>query len=669
LSDPAGQDGERLYTLTGAPGRGKTHLALEVAHAVWESYAQGAWFVDLSSVGDPRLVAPRVLAVLDRGRRDSASPPSSAALASITARLSHWEALLVLDHCDQTMTACAELVRAILAGCPRVRVLATARQALGVEGERIWSVPALTVPPDDAMADLSNLAAFGAVRCFLAAAPALSISAENGAAVASLCRRLEGNPLALRLVAGQTGSVPPEVIVSRIERARTTIDSGEWEPGLRLALDWRYAGLGEAEQLLFRRLAVCRGGWSFSAAQALVSDMAIRPRNVQAYLERLAHGSLVKLLGEDAEPRYAMPATLRPYAAAQLAANGETKTARRLHLAWCLDFAETAVREADGPDAANWTGLEFEHDNMREALAWQSGTADGDEQRLRLAAALAGFRASWSHADEGRRDLERLLAEAVTAPPSVRARALHAAGRLAAGQGDLDGATVRYEQALALFEGAGDDASQAAVLSSWGNAALERGDLADAEAMYERSGELSRRGGDRKGEGESCNQLGLIAHTRGSLISAMAHYTRALSLFRRAAYRQGVALALLGQATVDTMAGDAADAARALRECLVFTEDLSGHSARPACLIVASAIAGRSGDAAWAARLLGAASTVSRASSALIPPVYRGLASQWEQAARHAIGAERFEAAWEAGSDLEAGESAAEARRYLAAIG
>jgi non-specific serine/threonine protein kinase len=365
-----------------------------------------------------------------------------------------------------------------------------------------------------------------------------------------------------------------------------------------------------------------------------------------------------------------MPATLRPYAAAQLAANGETKTARRLHLAWCLDFAEAAAREADGPDAADWTArLEFEHDNMREALAWQPGTADGAEQRLRLAAALAGFRTSWSHADEGRRDLERLLAEAVTALPSVRAGALHAVGRLAAGQGDLDGAAARYAQALALFEGAGDGASQAAVLSSWGNIALERGDLAVAEAIYERSGELSRRGGDRKVQGESSNQLGLIALTQGSLINAMAHYTRALTFFRRAAYRQGIAQALLGQATVDTMAGEAADAARALRQCLVFSEDLRGQSAWPAGLVVASAIAGRRGDAIWAARLLGAALTMSRTSNALMPPVYRGLASRWEQAARHALGAERFEAAWEAGTDLEAGECAAEARRYLAEIG
>ncbi|MGH2388219.1 MAG: ATP-binding protein, partial [Chloroflexota bacterium] len=623
-----------------------------------------------SSVRDPWLVAPRVLSVLDRERRGDSPSSSGATPASITVRLSHWEALLVLDHCDQTMAACTELVSAILAGCPRVRVLTTAREPLGVEGERVWTVPALTVPPDDVLVEVRDLSAFSAVRCFSAAAPTLSVSAENEAAVASLCRLLGGNPLAIRLVAGQAGSVPPEVMVTRIEQVRTTADADNWEPGLRLALDWCYSRLSEAEQLLFRRLAVCRGGWPFSAAQALVGDTAIHPRDVRAHLERLAHGSLVAPLGEGAEPRYTMLEAPRRYGAEQLVATGETKTARRLHLAWCLEFAETAARETDGSEAADWSArLEAEHDNLREALAWQPGTAEGDEQRLRLAGALEWFRALRGHADEGRRDLERLLAAIVTATPSVRARALHAAGRLAARQGDLESAPAHYQTALALFERASDPVGQAAALSSWGNALLERGDLAGAEAMYERSGDLSRRDEDRKSEGESCNQLGLIALTRGSLIQAMAYYTQALSMFRRAESRRGVALALLGQAAVDTTAGDATDAARALRECLALFEGLSEYSSRQACLIVASAIAGRRGDAAWTARLLGAAAALGRASSRPLAPVYGDLASSWEREARHVLGTVRFEAEWEAGSDLEAGESAAEARTYLAEIG
>ncbi len=657
---------ERLFTLTGAPGIGKTRLALEAAHAVWEAYAQGAWFIDLSSTRDPWLVAPRVLSVLDRGRPSGPTPPPDDIPATVTARLVHWEALLLLDHCDETAAACAELARTILAQCPRVRILATAREPLGLEEEHVWPVPPLNAPDGDAGAEAGDLSTLSAIRCFVAAAPALALSAENGDAVADLCRRLGGNPLALRLVAGEVGNLPPEAILSRIDRAHPTIDAGELGLGLRAGLELRYSRLGEGEQLLFRRMAVGRGGLPLSAAFALVSDTAARPRDIRAQLERLVHGSLLLPLSEGSETRYGMLEPLRVYAAEQLAARGETTTTRRLHLAWCLELAEAAERGADGADTTEWsTRLDAEHDNMREALAWEAG-AVGDEQRLQLAASLEWYRTVRGHADEGRRDLERLLADVRTASPLIRAKARHALGRIIARQGDLDAATVHYGEALDLYERADDSFGQAAVLASLGNVVLDQQDLAGAEQLYERSVAWWRRAGNRAREADSLNQLGLIAFSRGNLINAMAYHTEALGVFRQAENRPGVMQALIGLAGIDAVSGDAANAARALREALRLFDVHGGNPFQP-CLIVTAALAADRGDAAWAAHFLGAASIGS--SQAPIATAYQDLAESCEHTARSTLGSDVFASEWEAGGDLDAEARTAEALSYLGGVG
>jgi non-specific serine/threonine protein kinase len=658
---------ERLFTLTGAPGIGKTRLALAAAHAVWEVYAQGAWFVDLSSVRDPRLVAPRVLSVLDRGRPLEPTPPSGDILAMVTARLAHWEALLLLDHCDETADACAELARTVLAECPQVRILATAHLPLGVEGEHEWAVAPLNAPPTAAGAEAGDLSTFSALECFVAAAPAFALSAENTDAVADLCRWLGGNPLALRLVAGEVGNLPPDIILTRIDCAGPPIAGGDLDPGLRAGLELRYSRLGEGEQILLRRLAVGRGGLPLSAALALVSDTGARPREIRAQLERLVYRSLLLPLTDGPETRYDMLEPLRVYGAEQLAARRETITTRRLHLAWCLETAEAAERGADGPDWLDWSArLDAEHDNMREALAWEAGEA-GDEQRLHLAAALGWYRTLHGHAAEGRRDLERLLAEVSTASLLVRAQARHALGRLVAHQGDLDMATMHYREALDQFEQADDHSGQAAVLASLGELLLDQNDLAGAERLYERSAEWWRRAGNQEREADSLNQLGLIAFGRGNPINAMAYYDDALRIFRQAENRRGILWSLIGQAGIDAVSGDAGNAARALREALQLLAVPSGNQLQ-LCLIVTAALAAGRGDAAWAAHFLGAASTAAHSSRMPLPRVYQDLAERWKQEARRALSHETFVSEWEAGGDLDAEASVAEALSYLGGI-
>ncbi len=252
----------------------------------------------------------------------------------------------------------------------------------------------LNAPPADARAEADDLSTFSAIECFVAAAPAFALSAENGDAVTDLCRWLEGNPLALRLVAGEVGNLPPEVILTRIDSTHPRIEAGDLGSGLRAGLELRYSRLGEGEQILLRRLAIGRGGLPLSAALALVSDTAARPRDIRAQLERLVYRSLLLPLSDGPETRYDMLEPLRVYAAEQLAARRETTPTRRLHLAWCLETAEAAERGAESGDTTDWSArLDAEHDNAREALAWEAGPT-GDEQRLQLAAALEWYRIS-----------------------------------------------------------------------------------------------------------------------------------------------------------------------------------------------------------------------------------------------------------------------------------
>ena len=460
LLAPAGA-GPRLVTLTGPGGGGKTRLALEAAAGRPDAagppggglgggpYPDGVWLVELAPLADGALVPRAALAAVG-GREGPGRPPLDALVEHLRPRA----ALLVLDNCEHLLEACAALADALLEACPGVRLLATSRAPLGVAGEAAWPVPPLPVParPETGAAapgpppDPAALARFAAVRLFVdraaAVRPGFALTAANAAAVAAICARLDGLPLALELAAARVRVLPPEQLLGRLDdRFRLLTGGGRGAPPrqqtLRDTVEWSHALLSAPERVLFRRLAVFAGGWTLEAAEAVGSGAGVSAADVLDGLTRLVDQSLVVAdAAADGTARFVLPETLRQYAQERLAASGEAAAVRSRHAAYYLALAEASRPPfAEHHDRAWLARLEREHDNLRAALAWTRPGGGAPERQgepetgPRLAAALWRFWWQRGHFTEGLGWLERMLS--APAGPAARARVLGGAGVLA----------------------------------------------------------------------------------------------------------------------------------------------------------------------------------------------------------------------------------------------
>ena len=433
----------RLVTLTGPGGTGKTRLALQAAAEVLEAHPDGVWLVELAALADPALVPQAVAAAV--GVREEPGRPLP---ATLTDALRPKRLLLVLDNCEHLLDACARLADALLRACPHVRVLATSREALGLAGETAWRVPSLTVPDvaDTQHApDVADVARYAAVRLFAdraaAVQPEFVLTDENAAAVAQICARLDGIPLAIELAAARVRVLPPRQLLERLDDRFRILTGGsrtalERHQTLRAAVDWSYDLLTEPERALFARLAVFAGGWTLEAAEQVGAGEGIESPEVLDLLTRLADQSLVVAQEQpDGTARYRLLESLRQYGRDKLAARAEAPAVRDRHLAHFLALAERADPGLYGPDAPAWIErLEVEHDNLRAALDWALGPAAGQGQAargLRLAGALEYFWFLRVHRREGLARLQQALAHTDDAPSAARAQALYSAGALA----------------------------------------------------------------------------------------------------------------------------------------------------------------------------------------------------------------------------------------------
>ncbi|MDX1530072.1 MAG: protein kinase, partial [Rhodothermales bacterium] len=400
----------RLVTLTGPAGTGKTRLAVEAARRIEHGFADGAAFVPLAPVRDPALVPSALAQALGV---EASGPALPDALADA---LRGCELLLVLDNFEQ-VTAAAPAVGALLGACPRLRVLATSRVPLRLSGEREAPVPPLAVPEPEATPDPDGLLAHAAVRLFVERAqavdPAFALTPENAAAVAALCARLDGLPLAIELAAARTKLFAPAALLARLGHrldllANRMHDRPARHHTLRQALAWSYDLLGPEEQRLYRRLGVFRGGCTIEAAEA-VAGLDGADDVLDGLAALVDHSLLRTTTGADGEPRFEMLETVRTFALERLAEAGERAEAQGAHAHHVLDLAERAAPELTGAEQGTWLDrLDAEHDNLRAAL--DAAEADGDTGLgLRLGTALWRFWLVRGHLAEGRRRLERLL--------------------------------------------------------------------------------------------------------------------------------------------------------------------------------------------------------------------------------------------------------------------
>jgi predicted ATPase/DNA-binding SARP family transcriptional activator len=450
--------GSRLLTLTGAGGCGKTRLALELGRQRGDDFADGVWPVELAALGEPALIGPAIAQALDT-RLASGRAPEVALAGHIGDR----QQLLLLDNCEHLVEPIAHLVEALLRHCPNLTVLATSREPLRIPGEVTWRVPSLSLPalasvslPEDSLkAESVRLFSVRAAQ----AAPGFELDAENAVAVATLCHRLDGMPLAIELAAARVGVLTPAQIVERLDDSLDLLSTGSRtamtrQQTLRATLAWSFELLDPDEQVLLCRLAVFAGSFGLDAAEEVCVQPPLRRSEAVALLGRLVDKSLVHVEGDSDERRFRLLETVRQYAIEQLAAAGERGAFEARHRAWYVELAEGDPTPAGDLPAPDWLQrLELERDNLRAALA-SALTADPQEA-LRLAVALWRFWLMRGYLAEG---YGRLVAALATAPEhtTARARALRAACLVGLRRGMQERIPEFGAESVAIFDALGD---------------------------------------------------------------------------------------------------------------------------------------------------------------------------------------------------------------------
>jgi predicted ATPase/class 3 adenylate cyclase/tetratricopeptide (TPR) repeat protein len=527
--------GARLVTIVGPGGIGKTRLTLHIAAAAIDACPDGVWFIELASIVDPALVPKAVAHAL--GLQEDANTPLVQALC---AHCASRRLLLVLDNCEHLVDACASLVDALLRAAPDARVLASSREALNVAGEQTYPLPPLALPdPQSSAADAERS---DAGRLFVERArlrqPAFALSERNVKAVAQICARLDGIPLALELAAARVGVLTVEAIAERLHDRFRLLTGGARaalprQQTLRALIDWSYDLLGEAEKTLFARLSVFAGGLSLPAAEEVCADRDLVPAAVLDLLTGLANKSLIVPDGDGT--RYRMLETIRDYARDRLQERGESVAVRQRHCDYFLGLAEDAEPHLEGgAEQPAWLShLEQEHDNLRAALGWSLDDPAGDEADLRLTGALYRFWAHRGHAIEGRQWCDAALARnAGHTGTRARAKALHASGTLTWRLGDITGARSQLELALALCRDLGDQIREGRVLSNLGGVAIHQADEAAAQTYLEQAVVIHRETGNRAMEARVLNNVAALAISRGQFAESEAPLARALALGR-----------------------------------------------------------------------------------------------------------------------------------------
>ena len=711
----------RLQTLTGSGGCGKTRLALKVVEGLLEDYPDGVWVVELAPLSDPKLVTQEVASVLGIREELGALPmsrvpsgmPSAASendslLNGLIDYLKSKQLLLIMDNCEHLIEACIKLVDVLLHACPNLKVLVASREALGIAGESTFRVPSLSLPDPGNMPALENLAKYESVSLFIdravAAVSTFRVTDRNAPAVAQICHRLDGIPLAIELAAARVRVLEVGEITNHLDDSFRLLTGGSRtalprQQTLRAMIDWSYNLLSEGERVLFNRLSVFMGGWTLEAAEAICEGEEIDTYEVLDLLTSLVDKSLVAAEGASSEDvgggkkRYRLLETVRQYARDKLLDSGESTGLRDDHLEWYLGLAEKAEPELRGPDQVEWLDtLEAEHDNLRTALEWSLGSEKGGSG-IRLAAALGWFLLMRYYIGEAREWLERVLSVKVDESASVqimsaRAKALGWAGLW--NQDDYPLARSRIEESVKIWREVGEKSGIAGSLCTLGIVVMDHGDLGPAKELLEESLSLYREVGDKWGITLSLEFLGMIVGGyEGDYETARTIYKESLPLVREIGDKRGIAAALIGLGDTMVRQGDHEEARALVEEALALQRELGNKQGTVVSLYVLGQVARGGGDyeqaeklfresiVTWVeldygpqeniiyrlealggvavaqgqpgrgARLLGAAEALRQTiSRTVVGPYDRANNDRSVAAARSELGEEAFEAAW-----------------------
>ena len=689
----------RLLTLKGGGGNGKTRLSLQVAADLLTGDGDGVWFVELAPLTDPALVPRAVADVL--GIKEQAEQPIQRTLVEA---LKPKRLLIVLDNCEHLIGACASLASDLLRFCPQVHILASSREALNVSGEQTYRVPSLSLPDPKKMQTVEALSQCEAVRLFVDRAQAVqssfAVTSASSLAVAQVCCRLDGIPLALELAAARVRSLSVEEINTRLDSrfrlltggARTALPR---QQTLRALIDWSYDLLTASEKTLLCRLSVFAGGWTLPSAEAVCANDGVEEWEVLDLVTALEDKSLVVVEQRGDRMRSRLLETVRQYAADRLLEGGEVAAARGRHCDYFLSQAEEADTGARGPEQGMWLDwFESEHDNLRAALDWCREEEAGAEAGLRLAKAMYRFWRVRGYLAEGQERLSAAVGHSgARQHPLERASALRVASGLEQVLGNLMAARALAEEALALFESTENARGGAGVLLTLGNVALMQDDFTGARAYYERGLPLYRKLGEQDGIARALGNLGVIMLMQGDLAGAKIICEESLTCLQKSGDKENSARALRNLGQIAYAQGEDAEARVRLEEAVALFHQIGARNVTlvgSLCLLGAVALrqghtqearmrlaeglrlAGEiednsvgaealeawaklclaEGQAAQAACLLGASAQTRRTSGILNDVASQAVLEADVLATKAALGEDAFHAAWAKGEQM-----------------
>lgn len=578
----------RLVTLVGPGGCGKTRLAIQIAEDSLSQYPDGIWLVELGGLSDAALIAQKAVSVLGLGE-ESERPP----LDILTNYLRVKNALLLLDNCEHLISACAQLAETLLQTCSNLSILATSRETLGIAGENALSIPSLSVPEPSLVSPIainlpSNLMAYEGVRLFIervvAVQPNFKLTNANALAVAQICYRLDGIPLAIELAAARVKALSVEQIAARLDDRFRLLTSGSRtalprHQTLQALIDWSYDLLDEEERVLLCRLSFFAGGWTLEAAETVCAGDAIQAHDVLDLLTHLVDKSLVLVEERNDETRYRALYTIQQYAREKLLQASDAARVRTRHLDFFVSVAETAESELRSARQLTWLNcLEVEHDNLRVALGWAQRSAE-PESGLRLAGALFWFWLLRGYTNEGRRWLEEMLTLAgESGRTRAHAKALWAIGFLAVGQGDLIAGRSRLDESLAIFREQDDQKGIADALLGLGRTAYYQGDYAAARSLYEESLSISEAAEYQWSGAQALSRLGMVILIQGDYAQARLHFEESVRRFRELGDKWSLSYSLNALGDEALRRGDYAIAQSVLEESLTIFQELGSKS-------------------------------------------------------------------------------------------
>jgi predicted ATPase/class 3 adenylate cyclase len=704
VCDLLGAEATRLLTLTGPGGIGKTRLALQAAADLLDEFPDGTYFVQLATLTEAELFISAVAETL--GVREIGEQPLDESLKDY---LHERRLLLLLDNFEQVLGA-APTVTELLTAAPGLKVLATSRAPLGLYGEHELPVPPLTLPDLKLQPPLERLTQYEAVGLFVerarAVKPDFKVTNESAPAVAEICVRLDGLPLAIELAAARIKMLPPKAMLQRLSSRLKLLTGGardlpERQRTLRATIEWSFALLNEGEQVLFGRLAVFSGGRTLEAIEAICDAEGDLPMEVFDGVSSLLDKSLLRQEeGPNGEPRFVMLETVHEFAREKLKESAEAEEINRAHAQYFLTLAEEANPELKGANQLEWLErLEAEHDNMRAALTWALKRKEV-EVALRLGGALWWFWSMRGYHSEGRRWLEEALAMDGRVSPEVRAMALAGVGELAFDQGDLDRAKEACQEGLELLEHEEGREAREAKLNllvwlgfvAWVREEYERakqlfeeglalsrersdtwwlatfllyvaivphylGDYERATELTEESMDLFREQGDKLSLAYCLNNLAMMVYSQGDLGRAAQLTEEAVALFRELGARGDVALGLYNLGWIALLQDDLGRAADIYKESLTLAWDTGMNHIVQGDLEGFACLAAVRGETERAARLWGAVQALHETKGIPRDTDFLAEAGARISAVRSGMGEEAWEEAWRKGRAMTLDEA------------